>query len=255
MFRKIIEIILITPIQIFGLFVVHNIMYSFYPIQHKEVGFGILVYDTGIIFMFLLFTYNLCVEFYKKHIYLIAIIFLIISSALPITSIHFRPFRSLFLIILIIFGFISSIIISKWRTKNNLKISNKLQNEIEPKLSDLIENKLEAKIEFHRKIENYFNDIAENRIPKKLMTELINQITNVEYDKYERFWEQYPKSRKRYSKLKLEDLKHPFINYQITDFFKQNNYENYEKYSLMLLKMNEKEFEEYEISKHQYEKK
>ena len=255
MFRIITEIILITLIQIFGLFVVHNIMYSFYPIQNKEVGFGISVYYTGIIFMFLLFTYNFCVEFYKKHIYLIAVIFIIISSALLINSINFRPFRSLFLIVLMFFGFISSIIISKWRTKNNLRISNKLQNEIEPKLSDLIENKLEPKIEFHKKIENYFNEIAENRIPKKLMKELINQITNVEYYKYKRFWEQYPKSRKRYSKLKLEDLKHPFINYQITDFFKQNNYENYEKYSLILLKMNEKEFEEYEISKYQYETK
>lgn len=254
MFRKIIEIILITVIQIVGLFSVHNILYLLYPIQNREVGFGIIIYHTAIIFILLLCTYNFCLEFYKKHIYLIAIIFIITSSILPSISINFRPFRSLFLIIFVIIGFISSIIISKWR-KNKLKKSCELKNGVETNLNYLTENKLEPKIEFHKKVYKYFNEISENRIPTKIMSELITQIANTEYENYERFWNQYPKSRKRYSKLKLEDLRHPFINYQITDFFKQNNYENYEEYSMILLKMNTQEFKEYEIRKYQYETK
>jgi hypothetical protein len=254
MFRRVIETILITLIQIVGIFFVHNIFYSFYPIQHKEVGFGITIYFTGIVFIVLLFIYNLILEFYKKHIYSFAIIFLITSSILPLMSMNFRPFRSLMLIILLIFGFICSIILSKWR-KNKFKLSNQLQNGIEKKLNNLTENKLEPKIQFHKKVEKYFNEISENKIPQKILSELITQIANTEYENYERFWNQYPKSRNRYSELKLEDLKHPFINYQISDFFKQNNYEKYEEYSMILLKMNAKEFKEYEIIKNQYETK
>ena len=117
------------------------------------------------------------------------------------------------------------------------------------------ENKLEPKTEFYKKVENYYSLLSENNIPRNLMQEIINQISDKIYSDYSRFWEQYPKSRKRYSKLKLEDLKHPFINYQITDFFKQNDFENYEEYSMILLKMNVKEFKEYEINKNQYETK
>ena len=138
MFKKISEIILITLIQVVALFFVHNILYLLYPIQHKEVGFGILIYHTGIIFIVLLFVYNFCVEFYNKYIYLITIILLITSCILPISVISFRPFRSLFLIILVIFGFISSIVIFKRRNKNNL----------------------EPKSEFHKKIKNYFSILS-----------------------------------------------------------------------------------------------
>ena len=37
MFKRITEIILITFVQFIGLFIVHNILYSLYPIQNKEV--------------------------------------------------------------------------------------------------------------------------------------------------------------------------------------------------------------------------
>ena len=121
MFRRVIETILLTLIQIIGIFFVHYIFYSNYPMRHKEVGFGIAIYFTGIIFIVLLFIYNLLLEFYKKHIYSSAIIFLITSSYFPLMAMNFRPFRSLLLIILLIFGFISSIILSKWR-KNKFKL-------------------------------------------------------------------------------------------------------------------------------------
>ena len=117
------------------------------------------------------------------------------------------------------------------------------------------ENTLELKTEFYKKVENYYSLLSCNNIPKNLMQEIINQISDKIYSDYSRFWQQYPKSRKRYSKLKLEDLEHSFIHFHIIDFLKFKDFDNYEKYSLILLKMNKKEFEELKTYKHQYETK
>ncbi|MEL1255913.1 hypothetical protein AAEO57_19125 [Flavobacterium sp. DGU38] len=85
--------------------------------------------------------------------------------------------------------------------------------------------------------------------------ELIDEITDSQYHSYQRFWHQYPKSRKRYSKFKLEDLDHPFTQYKITDFFRDKDSENYKAYTRVLLKMTEEEFSDYEMIKYQYEAK
>ena len=117
------------------------------------------------------------------------------------------------------------------------------------------ENKLEPKKNFHNKIEKYYLELTENHIPIYLISELVNRITSSQYETYNRFWKQYPKSRKRYSKLKIEDLEHSFTHYEITDFLKQKEPTNYLKFSKILLKMNDEEFTNYEIGKHQYETK
>jgi len=117
------------------------------------------------------------------------------------------------------------------------------------------ENKIESKNSFYQKIENYYSEIAGDLIPVDLMQNIINKITNSQYDTYQRFWKQYPKSRKRYSKLKIEDLEHPSTHYEITDFFKQNDKLNYREFSKIFLKMNDEEFDNYELRKHQYETK
>jgi hypothetical protein len=118
-----------------------------------------------------------------------------------------------------------------------------------------LENKLESKDSFRNDIANYFTELADSQIQMDLLHELIDKITNTQYDNYKRFWNQYPKSIKRYSKLKLEDLEHPFTHYLITNFFKDKEFENYKKYSMILLKLTEKEFIDYEMNKYQYETK
>jgi hypothetical protein len=118
-----------------------------------------------------------------------------------------------------------------------------------------LENKLESKDSFRDDIANYFTELANSQIQMDLLHELIDKITNTQYDNYKRFWNQYPKSIKRYSKLKLEDLEHPFTHYLITNFFKDKEFENYKKYSMILLKLTEKEFIDYEMNKYQYETK
>jgi hypothetical protein len=119
----------------------------------------------------------------------------------------------------------------------------------------MTENKLEPKEIFRCKIEKYYYGLAGNQIPTYLLTELVDKITEMQYDNYSRFWNQYPKSRKRYSELKIEDLEHSFTHYVITDFLNLKDFKNYTKYSLILLKMTEKEFSDYELRKHQYETK
>ena len=119
----------------------------------------------------------------------------------------------------------------------------------------MTEYKLESRENFHNKIEKFYFDIADNRIPKDLLNGLVDKITDTQYDNYKRFWAQYPKSRKRYSELKLSDLDHPFIYYVISDFFKDKDFVNYKNFSMILLKMTDDEFNDYEKHKYQYETK
>lgn len=119
----------------------------------------------------------------------------------------------------------------------------------------MIDNRLESKEIFYSKIEKYYLELAVDQIPVDLLNELIDRITDSQYDNYKRFWKQYPKSRKGYSELKIEDLEHPVVRYLIIDFFKMKTQSNYQKFSKILLKMNDEEFRNYEISKYQFETK
>jgi hypothetical protein len=117
------------------------------------------------------------------------------------------------------------------------------------------ENSIEPKKNFYAEIEEYYTVISNKTIPIELLTEIIEKVTDKIYADYKRFWKQYPKSRKRYSKLKLADLEHDFVYYLITDFLKQKEFTEYRNSSKMLLKMNDAEFDEYEKRKHFYKTK
>ena len=117
------------------------------------------------------------------------------------------------------------------------------------------ENKIEPKQNFYSEIKQYFIGLADNRIPTDLLEEIILIVTDQIYNDYSRFWKQYPKSRKRYSKLKLEDIEHPFIRYRITDFLKAKVRSEYRSYSKILFQMNDDEFDDFEKQKEWYETK
>ncbi|WP_418501318.1 hypothetical protein [Flagellimonas sp.] len=117
------------------------------------------------------------------------------------------------------------------------------------------ENSIEPKKNFYTEIEEYYTGISNNRIPTELLTEIIAKVTEKIYADYQRFWKQYPKSRKRYSKLKLEDLEHDFVYFLITEFFQKTEPNEYRNYSKVLLNMNDKEFDKYEERKYWYENK
>ena len=117
------------------------------------------------------------------------------------------------------------------------------------------ENKIEPKRNFYSEIKKYFVGLTDDQIPSELLHKIISLVTEEVYGNYKRFWKQYPKSRKRYSKLKIEDVEHPLIRYMITDFFEEKNVVEIRKFSKILFKMDEEEFNKYVDDKHWYETK
>ena len=117
----------------------------------------------------------------------------------------------------------------------------------------MIEYKLESKNSFREKIDDYFSGVTKGKVPEELLNAVCEQVTEYQYDQNKRFWFQYPKSRKRYSKLKIEDLEHPFVQYLITNYLKQ--FSEYRKYAKIFLQLTDEELDTYETRKYEYENK
>lgn len=116
-------------------------------------------------------------------------------------------------------------------------------------------NRIEPKREFYSKIKEYYIGISKNRIPTELLNEIILKVTDRIYSDYRRFWKQYPKSRKRYSTLKMDDIENPYIHFLLSDFLKTKDVVDYRNFSKIFLQMNDKEFDEYLQYKNWYETK
>ncbi|SHL85510.1 hypothetical protein SAMN05444366_1799 [Flavobacterium saccharophilum] len=121
MIRKILSPIIISVIQIVVLAIIHQSLNYFYPIQHRSVGFGLTILSTRYVFIFSIFLFNFYLEFFRRNIYWIGFCLLILTSILPLSAFNERPFRSLFLILLTLCGFLSSLALNKWRMKINMK--------------------------------------------------------------------------------------------------------------------------------------
>ena len=117
------------------------------------------------------------------------------------------------------------------------------------------ENSIEPKKNYYAEIKDYYVGVSKNKVPTDFLTEINEKVTDKVYSDYKRFWKQYPKSRKRYSKLKLEDLEHDFVYFLITEFTQKSEPNEYRNYSKVLLKMNDVEFDKYEERKYWYENK
>lgn len=119
----------------------------------------------------------------------------------------------------------------------------------------IIESKIEPKENFRFEIAEYFNKISNNQIQMKLLDEIIDVVTDLIYYDYDRFWHKYPKSRKRYSKLKIEDIEHRFVQYILTDFLINKRLSDYREISKLIFNMNDNEFDEYEKNKYLFDTK
>ncbi|PWH83238.1 hypothetical protein DIS18_01415 [Algibacter marinivivus] len=115
------------------------------------------------------------------------------------------------------------------------------------------ENKLESKKEFFSKVEKHFTDLSVSKIPENTLNELSEYISNLIYKYYKDCWKKYPKSRKRYSELKIEDLDNLFYQHRIFDFLKSKTETNFIEFTCQLLGLNETEFIEFEKRKNQFE--
>ena len=117
------------------------------------------------------------------------------------------------------------------------------------------ENKIEPKKDFYSKIREYFVGLSDNEIPTEVLNEIILKVTEQIYSDYKRFWKQYPKSRKRYSTLKMDDIEHPYVYFTITDFLNEKGISKSREYSKILFKMNDEEFDNHLDYKNWYETK
>lgn len=116
-------------------------------------------------------------------------------------------------------------------------------------------NRIESKKEFHSKIQEYYHKLAKNEIPNEFLSQLISIVTEKIYSDYRRSWKKYPKSRKRYSSLKLDDLENPSVHFMITDFLNEKEVSNSKDYSKILFKMNDEEYHKHLDYKEWYETK
>lgn len=116
-------------------------------------------------------------------------------------------------------------------------------------------NKIKPQKEFYSKIKEYYTELSENQISEELLRQITTQVTYRIYSNYRRFWRKYPKSRKRYSTLKMSDLEHPDIYSMITDFLNEKEVLKSREYSKILFKMNDEELDKHLDYKNWYETK
>ncbi|KJD32043.1 hypothetical protein PK35_11410 [Tamlana nanhaiensis] len=117
------------------------------------------------------------------------------------------------------------------------------------------ENKIKPKQDFYSKIKEYYVGLSDNQIPIELLNQIISKVTDEIYRDYKRFWKQYPKSRKRYSTLKMDDIEHPSVYFMITDFLNEKGISKSREYSKILFKMDDEEFNKHLDYKDWYETK
>ena len=114
-----------TPLKIMTLIALTLILYGylaralniFFFWESKSIGFGLTVQYTGILFLTLILLFNYYLEFFNKNLYPLAFVLLGIVCIFPFMAIDYRPYRSLLLIVLALFGFLSSVIIQKLKKK------------------------------------------------------------------------------------------------------------------------------------------
>ena len=115
-------------------------------------------------------------------------------------------------------------------------------------------NSLESKKEFFLKTEKHLSDLAEGNIPKKVISDLSEYLTDLLYKYYKDCRKEHPKSKNSYSKLTTDILNNPFYKHRILDFLKDNAGLDYIIYSRQLLCLNETELNEFIKRKNQFEK-
>lgn len=119
MIKKLLLPLITTFLQATILVITHNTLYYLFPIFHESIGFGLTIQYTAILFLTLIFLFNYYLEFFNKNLYTITFILMGIVSIFPIMAIDYRPYRSLLLITLALFGFLSSIIIKRLKKKKD----------------------------------------------------------------------------------------------------------------------------------------
>lgn len=116
------------------------------------------------------------------------------------------------------------------------------------------EIKLDSREGFYTKIKDYYSEFIgiDDKIPEEFQIRIYNFLAKDFHSQYARFRIQYPKSIKRYSTLKLQDLENPLTKDLIISFVKKNRPNEYKIICSTLFKMSELEFNEYEKQRNDF---
>ena len=107
-----------------------------------------------------------------------------------------------------------------------------------------IKDRLKPKGHFHALIKEQYVERAQDRIPKELLDTIITRVTEDIYRGYRRFWKKYPKSRKRYATLKIEDIDHPYIHFLIIDLLNYKSSTERRTFSKILFRMDDHAYDQ-----------
>lgn len=111
---------------------------------------------------------------------------------------------------------------------------------------------MDTKQDYFKVIYNYYSERVGEKIPPELLKELSGRITDHYFEQYSRFRELYPKSVKRYSTFKIDDLDHPEVFEIVISFFKEKVGSNYLDYTATVLGITLQELKEFEKRREQF---
>ncbi len=106
--------------------------------------------------------------------------------------------------------------------------------------------------DFYKIIYQYYSQRIGEIIPAELMKGFSEKITKYYTEQYSRFRVQYPKSAKRYSTFKIEDLDHPEVKEIIINYFKEKIGDGYSDYSVIVLNFSLEDLKEFEKNREEY---
>lgn len=75
----------------------------------------------------------------------------------------------------------------------------------------------------------------------------MRRITDHYFEQYSRFGLQYPKSAKRYSTFKIDDLNHPDVDKMVIEYFKEKTGSRYTDFATVVLDISFEELHKVEI--------
>ena len=114
---------------------------------------------------------------------------------------------------------------------------------------------MQTKQEFYDTIYRYYTDRVGEKISSTFLNELTERITEHYYEQYSRFRIQYPKSVKRYSTFKIDDLEHPEVTEIIINYLKEIFGDQYTEKAMIMLNMSFDELKMFEENRAAYHNK
>lgn len=111
---------------------------------------------------------------------------------------------------------------------------------------------LDSKKVFFKNIKAYYSEKNKQIYSEELIEELSGVLADYFFKQYSDFRIEYPKSLRRYSKLKLTDLENPFTHDKIIAFVKEKYPKDYIGFCSQMFGMTKGEFLKYESNREKF---